>query len=303
MGFMNIFRNKQSVEENKKLEARDENENTDKVKQEKPFVADISTYELENANWTKFAAQLKSAKILPNSYIKTPTSVEVSLDKQNRPKVTLEFKSATSDSVRTFMLLQDEAFQYVNGAINERNDELLKLWSSFQNQIRYVNKFLAYRQEYIHKNRGEKLLRKANKTLEMGDFYERELAFLEENKDASFGWFAYAPVFERNDDGYTEYACELPTFFPLIARENGLIDIGANMPALPFTPKTLEYCLLNMTNDLKEEEGENLQDFEKKCREIQEYSCFETEDWDKVIKFGMDMVKRAYQVSVLKNER
>ena len=81
---------------------------------EKEFFADISMCELNNVDWSKFAGVLKQNGVLSNSYVKKPTSVEVSLDKQNRPKVTLEFKSATSDSVRKIELFQDKAYLFQN---------------------------------------------------------------------------------------------------------------------------------------------------------------------------------------------
>ena len=68
---------------------------------------------------------------------------------------------------------------------------------------------------------------------------------------------------------------------------------------MPFTPKTLEHCILNMTNGQKIEDGEDLEEFEKKCKEIQENSYFESEDWEKVIEIGKDIVKNQYLASVI----
>jgi len=58
-----------------------------------------------------------------------------------------------------------------------------------------------------------------------------------------------------------------------------------------------------MTNGQKIEDGEFLVEFEKKCRKLQEYSCFESEDWDKVIDLGKEMVKSKYQEYILNYEK
>ena len=69
----------------------------------------------------------------------------------------LEFKSATSSSIREYMLLQDGVFQYVNGAIDDgKNQDLIGLRKRFQEEIRYRNEIYTNRQGYSHKRRGER---------------------------------------------------------------------------------------------------------------------------------------------------
>ena len=53
-----------------------------------------------------------------------------------------------------------------------------------------------------------------------------------------------------------------------------------------------------MTPDVKFANGMHLDEFEKKCRAIQEYSCLESEDWDKVIEIGKQICSEIYKESV-----
>jgi len=57
-----------------------------------------------------------------------------------------------------------------------------------------------------------------------------------------------------------------------------------------------------MTEEEKAAHGEYVNDFENMCKKIQKLSCFESEDWDKVIAIGKDIVKKQYQASVVTNE-
>ena len=259
--------------------------------EEPEFVADISMFELERANWVKFAGMLKQKRILPNSYIKKPADVKVQLGKNGRPMILLTFNSATSSSVREFMLLQDGVFQSVNGAIDDgKNKELNDLWKHFQETIRYGNYINTRKQGYVHKMRGEKMMEVAKKLMGYNNFYDLEQEFLEKYKDAIFDDFCYGYL-EKNP----------PEFIPLEPTVDGHYISGDGV--VPFSPKTLEFCISKMTNGCKIENGEYLDNFEDKCKKIQELSCFESEDWDKVIGYGKDIVKTAYQVSVLENQR
>jgi len=71
---------------------------------------------------------------------------------------------------------------------------------------------------------------------------------------------------------------------------------------IPFSPKTLEHCILHMTRGQKIEDGEHLKYFVEKCKKIQEFSCYESEDWDKVIEIGKKIVKNQYIASTLTDE-
>ena len=41
---------------------------------------------------------------------------------------------------------------------------------------------------------------------------------------------------------------------------------------------------------------------EKDCRKIQEYSCYESDDWDKVIDYGTTIVRRCYRISCISSD-
>lgn len=83
---------------------------------------------------------LKQNRILPNSYNKIPSDIIVSMDKDKRPMVNLEFKSTTSNSVREFMLFQDGAMQKINGVPQDsKNQNLIEIWKKFQERVKSTN--------------------------------------------------------------------------------------------------------------------------------------------------------------------
>ena len=104
-------------------------------------------------------------------------------------------------------------------------------------------------------------------------------------------------MFEKDNKGFTKYRGEMPKFIPLEKTEDGHYISGE--PVIPFTPKTLEFCILHMTNGQKIEDGEYPDDFEEKCRKIQAFSGYKSEDWDKVIKIGKNIVKNQYKASII----
>lgn len=262
---------------------------------EKEFVPALSFVELQRTDWVKFAGTLKREGVLSNSYDKNPVSVEYSLDKTNSPVVELTFQSKTSDSIRKVQLFNDHAYLYVNSAIEafpetQRNITLNKLWKDYQDRIRYYNKLETNREGYFHSVRGKRLMEDAKKMMKMTDIYDREQDFLEKYQDTQFDGFHSASLWV--DKGEYSTFMLMPQFVPLEETDNG--EFKGGDPVLPFTPRTLEHCILHMTNDQKCIDGEYLDDFEEKCRKIQEFSCFESEDWDKVIEFGKEMVRKQY---------
>ncbi|MBE5738178.1 MAG: hypothetical protein E7354_00370 [Clostridiales bacterium] len=295
MGIIEFFRKKF---------AKDEAEQTTTVDQgvsEEKFVSDLSFVEMQDADWRKFAGILKKEGVLSNSYEKSPVSIEYYVAKDNTPVVDMTFKSATSDSVRRVQLMNNSAFLFVNGAIEsfpetKRNKDLNRLWADFQNRLRHYNMVDINREGYLHALRGKRLMKKAQKMMGMRDIYDREQEFLKQNKDAVYDEFCYSAVFERNENGFYDYAGEMPKFVPLVETEDGHFVSGE--PVMPFTPRTLEHCILRMTEGQKVEDGEFLVEFEKKCRQLQEYSCFESEDWDRVIGFGKNIVRNQYLTSM-----
>ena len=122
------------------------------------------------------------------------------------------------------------------------------------------------------------------------DIYDREQEFLERYQDTKFDGF-HSSSFWVDKGDYSTFML-MPQFVPLEEMDNG--EFKGGDPVLPFTPRTLEHCILHMTNDQKFIEGKYLDDFKKKCRQIQEFSCFESDDWDRVIKFGEEIVKNQY---------
>lgn len=277
----------------KKSKENKQGEDIKEIEIEKPFVPDISLYEFEKVNWAEFGTNLKQNKILPNSYGKKPVSVDIKLSGDGVPMVLLTFNSSTSDSVREYLLLQDGVYQSVNGVIDDgKNQELIDVWNDFKKQIRLKSRYQTDRESVDNKRRAKKMIEDADKILRRcGDFYELEQTFLEKYKDVKFDDFTW---FTGRMSGET-----IPAFIPLLKEPvHGSFN---GEPVIPFSPRTLEHCLLHMTNGEKAHHGEYVGDFEKMCRKIQEVSCYESADWDKVINIGQELVKNAYQLSVLEN--
>ena len=256
----------------------------DTVEEKEPFVADISLVELDNADWTKFAGVLKRDRLLPNSYVKTPADKQLGIDENGKPKIRLTFKSATSNSVRELEFFQNDVSQCVNGTVTDKQHaELLDAWKNFQDDIRYWTMLETNRSAYFQAMHGETMMKIAMKKKGLKDIYDREQEFLEKYRDASFcemtyGYLDNPPAFiKTSDDG--QY------------RTDELV--------VPFSPRTLELCILNMTDECKSEQGMFRKDFENKCKKIAQHSCFGSSDWDQVIAFGKDIVRAKYLVSDL----
>ena len=308
MGIFEFLKKKQDKSNEMDFAGKSEvNSKEKEIKQEEKFVADLSYVELQYADWKKFAGILKREGVLSNSYDKNPVSIEYSLDKDNSPVVELTFRSKTSDSIRRVKLIKDSAYLTVNGAIElypetQRNKDLKKIWKDYQDGLKYYNYLNTNREEYFHKQKAERMIKTAEKIkTNLCNLYEKEQAFLEENRNAIFDEFCYSTLFEKDERGFSVYVGELPKFIPLEKTEDGHYVSGE--PVIPFTPRTLEHCILHMTNGQKIEDAEDLAGFERKCRDLQKYSCFESEDWDNVIEFGKDIVRNQYIVSVAINEK
>ena len=288
--------NKQSQVSNVQPDLTKEQE--DKKEQ---FIPEISLFEFENVDWTDFGRILKHNRILPNSYIKKPVEVEVRTSKKGRPMVILTFNSSTSNSVRKFMLLQDAAFQYINGAIDDgKNPGLLSVWNKFKDEIRYLNFLNTNREETFQKRAAERAIETAERTKKnLDDLYKKEQLFLEKYKDTIFDGFYYQSLYL--DKGAYKTYMRMPQFIELKKVPDGHYMDGEGV--IPFTPKTLEFCILHMTNGQKIEDGEHPEYFEEKCRKIQEFSGYESEDWDTVIKIGKSIVKNQYKVSIITNNK
>lgn len=295
---MGIFKKLKKVSKTNDENVVQKQEVKEEVKKE-PFVADIGLCEFENVNWEEFGRILKQNKILPNSYLKKPSIVDVKLSTKDRPMVLLTFTSATSNSIREFLLLQDKVFQSINGRVDDgKNQELINIWNKFKEEIRYRNFLNTNREEFFQKQKAERMIKTAERNKKrLEDLYKQEQAFLETYQDSIFDGFYYEGLWVDDNEFYRHG--ELPQFIPLIKVPDGHYISGRGV--IPFTPKTLEHCILHMSNGQKIEDGEYPEEFEKKCRQIQEFSGYESEDWDKVIKIGKNIVRKKYEESLIED--
>ena len=267
---------------------------TTSAPQPEPFVSDISMFELEAADWKKFAAILKQNRVLPNSYIKEPAEVKVALGKNNRPMAFVTYISATSTSMREFLFLQDEVFQSINGAIDDGKDKKLnELWKQFQATIRQKNMLNTNIKGRVHRTEAEKMMAIAKKMSRYDRMFDLEQEFLKAHQDAAFDDFTYISSYAARKLNLTPDWMSIPAFIKLEKSAEG--NYVENTPVVPFSPKTLEFCISRLTEGCKVENGEYADDFVKMCRIIQEISAYESEDWDKVISKGKDIVEAKFQ--------
>ena len=280
MGIFKKFKKNKSEELNNQTEL-----NQGSIEQKESFVSDISLYEFENVDWSKFGSVLKQNRILPNSYPKKPGRVEIKLSEKNQPMVLLTFNSATSNSVREYLLLQDGVFQSINGVVEKgQNQDLINIWNKFKEEIRYKSYLNTNYQGYFHKMKSSERLRMSEMMMTYGNLFDLEQNFLEKYKDAKFDDFGY---------GYATVANGHVPVFMTLNSKNGIYSVGEIV--FPFSPKTLEFCILHMTKGQKAEEGSDVEFFEEKCRRIQEVSFFDGDDWDVVIRHGKDIVSAQYE--------
>jgi hypothetical protein len=52
-----------------------------------------------------------------------------------------------------------------------------------------------------------------------------------------------------------------------------------------------------MTDNFKIEQGLFLREFENRCKDIAEFSCYDSPNWEKVISNGKEMIKAKYLAS------
>lgn len=79
--------------------------------------------------------------------------------------------------------------------------------------------------------------------------------------------------------GYTMGAeQEMPKFFSEVeSTENENVSVVRFMHCA--TPKILEHCVRNLTDEAKKEEAKNLSNFKTKCNEISDFAVYQEEDW------------------------
>ena len=256
-----------------------------KAKQTKENDRELSLLELGEINWIEFGARLKQEQLLPPSYDRKPTKVNISLSKQNKPKVELVFNSKTSDSYRTIMICNDnEIYEYTNGAINQPTRlELKTTWNKFKEHVIYgIN---HNNKEEVNKIRkqGEELRDRAEKMMNIDMIFNDEQEFLKKHKNDTYEFFGYMYDDEK----------EIP-FFVLPAKEQSENVHLAEM-VTPFTPKTLEFCVSKLNDEEKysnAEDEDSINCFIQKCKNIATKSIYQTDKWDKTINILVEMLKK-----------
>ena len=116
----------------------------------------------------------------------------------------------------------------------------------------------------------------------MDMLFEEEKKFLERHKDDTFEFFGYL---------YSER--ETP-FFVAPEKEQAENVRTAEM-VTPFSPKTLEFCVLRLNEEEKyinAEDEESLESFVQRCNKIASQSIYKTDKWEKTINLLVEILKK-----------
>ncbi len=256
-----------------------------KPNQRNEYSRELSLLEFGEVDWAQFGARLKQEQLLPPSYDRNPTKVTIGLSKRNKPKVEIVFNSKTSDSYRTVVICNDEGvFEYTNGALNQpTRPELIKTWKRFKEHIIYKIEHNNKQDAQEIKKQAKELQEEAKQMLNIDMLFEEEKKFLERHKDDTFEFFGYLFNSER----------ETP-FFVAPEKEQAENVRTAEM-VTPFSPKTLEFCVLRLNEEEKfinAEDEESLKSFVQRCNKIASQSIYKTDKWEKTINLLVEILKK-----------
>lgn len=271
--FLKKKNNNQLNEEQKAEERVEEREASDSSYENEALP--LTMVDFNNVDWSKFGAILKREKLLPPSYDKKPTSVEISLAKDKLPKVELIFSSKTTDNTRKILIHDDEIWDMGNSFSGNTkfNMSLQNAWWNFAKTIRESIEDKKDKDVLRHINEGYLLIDKASALIAFNSFFEKEDKFLREHANTTFKDM-YSRSFETMD----------------------------GMRVYPFSPRTLELCVSRLNPEAKRFESENLGDFVSKCRSIEIRSNYQTKDWDAVIKLMKNMLNEMNPQKLVEDE-
>jgi hypothetical protein len=269
MGFLDFIRGRRknvatgpSSEEDKRNEQSTGLERGYRVNNLDNYIYQISLYELQKIDYVTFASELKLYGLLPPSYDKNPSNIEFSYDLGGLPKVELTFKSKTNSNLRKLSL-------YINGCVREEvngnsknNSEVEDIWKST----------LSLFKEEIKQSRNNEVnegIKAAEDEIRKGTVYlhfmkgllERENYFLNRNQNRLF--VSIVPL------TYGGYA----------------FNNDADDAYIPETPKELELCFLNLSDEVKLwlAEDNDFDYFYKICETLKNNSLYKSDNWDSVI--------------------
>jgi len=245
---------------------------------------ELTLLELGEVDWTEFGSRLKQSQLLPPSYDRKPSKVNISLHTDNSPKVEIVFNSKTTDSYRTFKIYNNRIHEFVNGS-NEANtrQEIIDEWKRFKKHIIYLLDRNNKNEIYEIKKKGEQLQQEALSLMNIEMLFEEEKKFLDRHKDDVYNFFGYMFDSEK----------EIPFFVAPVKEQSENVQTAEMVT--PFSPKTLEFCVLKLTDEEKfsnAEDEESIESFIQRCNQIKKYSIYKTEKWDDTIEILVRILKQ-----------
>ena len=263
MGFLDFLRSRKNISDENMQQQETQEASWFEIPSGE-YIQELSLFELQKIDYVKFASELKSKGLLPPSYDKKPSDIQFSYELDGSPKIELTFNSKNTVSVRKLTLYNNGyVCEEVNGK-KKHNLDVENVWMNTLYLFKVENKKI--RQKEIDKGfmKAKKLIKEGNRLEDfMSHILDRENFILDRNKNKKF------VQIERNSlwGTYTFYNDNEDSF-------------------VPETPKELELCVLNLTDNLKRwlAYDYDFDYFNELCQSIKNNSLYESDDWDVVIK-------------------
>lgn len=267
--------------DNKNIESEQEIESI-----EIPKYYEISLLRMLDADWRFFGARLMLKGVIPSVFDQHPKSVKLGIAWNNTPYVELTYKSRKDDDSKTFRLYQEDAKCVIDGTWETNNEELLNLWKNFKNYLQGLefisrNQNIQYHTRMVDDMFKEYPDQKPD-AIDFDEFYKKEDEFINEHKYTIFESFGCI----EDEYAFAEHK----------------IDLGSETHFMncvkPFSPRTLEYCVLRLSSEEKDKIRQDIDLFQSKCMGVALSSSFVTEDWERTINLLVDVVGKEKELGI-----
>ena len=264
MGILSKMQNrKKSKERKENLEGAIRSSKMDK------FVPEFSLLDLLDADWRFFGSRLLVNGEFPVRLNLKLESVNVGFGSDNKPYAEVVYKDRKFGYAKTYRLYQKSAKVVKSSRWEDENADLDRTWREFK---RYLTANVVLKRQdgmQYHRILESEYNENTGANIEVLDFekfFKKEEEFLEKYKDVSFdtfGTYKGVGIFagcQEDSEGCLQYY---------------------NM-AKPFSPRTLEFCVGHLTDEAKDNELANEEDFRFKCVEVAVNSPYLSKDWERL---------------------
>lgn len=283
MGFFDFLKPKKQPEE-AKVEPPVEVKFVEDQQKTK-YVPELSMLELSEVDWAEFGARLKAQNLLPGSYNTTPINVKVSLTEQNIPCAIVTFASSTTDSTRRIEVYDRFVRRCGKSNDNPESVSMSQVWRDYQDFVHCVINLKHRREVVMHKQKAKFLKGIDGNNQELIEifenfdkFFEKEDKFLGTHKNDTFDILSYHG---END-------------LPCVAKCTSIGKISSDH-IVPFSPKTLEFCVARLAEEEKHYIAHDIESFKEKCKRIENASPYQNKDWQKTVDLLCEVILERYK--------